>query len=52
MTLRSKTLAECASRAAEALMSLFVFYIVIIVHTLLIFAPNVLQNIQNGHQAH
>ena len=32
MTLRSKALAECASKAAEALMSLFVFYIVIIAY--------------------
>jgi hypothetical protein len=33
-------------------MSLFVFYIVITVHNLLTFAPNLLQNIENGHQAH
>jgi hypothetical protein len=33
-------------------MSLFVFYIVTTVHNLLTIALNLLQNIENGHQAH
>jgi hypothetical protein len=53
MTRRSKALVgEGASKAAEALMSLFVFYIVITVHNLLTLAPHLLQNIENGHHAH
>jgi hypothetical protein len=38
-----------ASGVADVLMSLFVFYTVITVHNLLIFAPNRLQNTRNGH---
>jgi hypothetical protein len=43
---------EGANEVAEALMSLFVFYTIIIAHNLLIFAPNRLWNSQNSYRAH